>query len=163
MKTIGNFLEESKEIVNKFNDFILENDLDNNLKNICLVDHICYKCESSQSFEEWRKVFENNSKFIYQAIIAERRIVLVGFLEPIKTVLGDINYLELSDQKPDNSQKESFDHIEILSKDHKNKGSYEDFVKIFDKLKNEGVIKMKKTERPHHTTFDIELGKYNVG
>ncbi|MFA6018455.1 MAG: VOC family protein [Patescibacteria group bacterium] len=77
------------------------------------ADHICYKCADSTEFEAIRKMFEFESAFIYQSIVSKRRIALIKFLVPIKTALGSIDLLELSDQKPDNSQTSGFDHIEM--------------------------------------------------
>ncbi len=157
-KNLFIFLENSGEIINVFNDFIIKN----NLQSSAFVDHICYKCENSENYENIRKMFEQNSNFIYQAIISNRRIAVIKLWEPIKTILGDISTLELSDQKADNSQTEGFDHIEIVAKNYKEVGSYENFVNIFEKLKEEGKIEMKKSVRPHHTTYDITLGRYNL-
>lgn len=63
--------------------------------------------------------------------------------------MGTINFLELSDQKPDGSQIDAFDHIEV----YPTKISYE---KMIGELgKSEQIILV---ERPHHTTHDIEIG-----
>lgn len=105
---------------------------------------------TAESFERIRKLFECASKYIYQSIISNRKIAIVRFEEGISTTLGMINYLELSDQKPDNSQKEGFDHIEAYPKEW----SYEDMVHQFEKT--ETAIKV---ERPHHTTHDIDIGE----
>ena len=157
-KNLPTFLENSGEIINIFNDFVRQN----NLIDSAFVDHICYRCENSENYENIRKMFEQNSNFIYQAIISNRRIAVIKLKESINTVLGDIFVLELSDQKADNSQSEGFDHIEIVAKNYKEVGSYENFVNIFEKLKEEGKIEMKKSVRPHHTTYDITLGRYNL-
>ena len=93
-----------------------------------------------------RKMLETESIFVYQSIISKRRIAIVKFVAPIKTVLGEIWFLELSDQKPDVSQTSGFDHIEIYPK----AGSME---QLANDLESKGFA-LEKIERPHHTTFD---------
>lgn len=78
------------------------------------LDHICYKCESKEEYETLRSFFEIEDKFVYQSIISKRRISIIGFKKHIKSIFGDIKYLELSDQKPDKSQKSKVDHIEPI-------------------------------------------------
>ncbi|MBP9827943.1 VOC family protein [Patescibacteria group bacterium] len=113
------------------------------------ADHICYKCGSQEEYEELRAFFDYHSDFVYQSIISARRIAIVKFTTPIATELGDIWYLELSDQKPDGSQVSGFDHIEIYPLT----GSLDDFAL---QLEGQGVA-LEKTVRPHHTTYDTLL------
>lgn len=115
------------------------------------ADHICYKCSSSTEFESLRAMFEHESTFVYQSIISKRRIAVIEFLNPLATALGDIYYLELSDQKPDGSQSSGFDHIEI----YPSAGSVEELVEV---LEQKGVS-LEKTVRPHHTTFDLAINE----
>lgn len=119
------------------------------------ADHICYKCGSTEEFEAIRKMFEAESAFIYQSIISKRRIAIVKFVTPIKTALGEIWFLELSDQKPDGSQTSGFDHIEICP----NEGSMEALAASLEAL----GASFEKIERPHHTTFDgFIVGDFKV-
>lgn len=115
------------------------------------ADHICYKCASPESFEEMRRTFESMSAWVYQAIIANRRIAYIKLKAPIDTSLGPIWYLELSDQKPNGSQEEGFDHIEVYPTDV----SYNELVERLNK-----TDKVVKVERPHHTTHDIDIGGF---
>ena len=111
------------------------------------ADHICYKCSSSDEFESMRAMFEMNSGFMYQSMITGRRIAIVQFQESMKTSLGPIRFLELSDQKPDGSQKSEFDHIEI----YPTSGS---MTELASALELKGVVG-ERIVRPHHTTFDV--------
>lgn len=113
------------------------------------ADHLCYKCGSTQEFEQLRAMFEQESAFIYQSVISQRRIAIVAFREPIGTALGDIRFLELSDQKPDSSQDSGFDHIEI----YPNSGTMD---ALADTLESKGTT-FTKIERPHHTTYDAVI------
>ncbi len=119
------------------------------------ADHICYKCADSAEFEHLRALFEHESVFIYQSIISKRRIAIIKFLQPLKTPLGDISLLELSDQKPDNSQKSGWDHIEIYPVDQ----SLEYLVQYLE----QNTVIFEKVVRPHHTTFDATIfGNFKV-
>lgn len=113
------------------------------------ADHLCYKCSSSDEFESVRHILESSSSFVYQSIISERRIAIIKFLQPIPTALGPIWFLELSDQKPDGSQKSEFDHIEI----YPTSGTMDELATL---LESQGEIP-EKIVRPHHTTYDIFL------
>ena len=66
-----------------------------------------------------------------------------------KTDVGEIDLIELSDQRPDGSQTEGFDHIEI----YPTIGTYDELVEDFV---GRG-IEIKEVVRPHHTTHDINI------
>lgn len=134
-----------KPLIGQFNSFCEKN----GLVGLIAVDHICIKCSSKSRYESWRWKFENESPFIYQTIISERRISLIRLNEPLSTLVGDIRYLELSDQKPDNSQIDRIDHLEIIPKNIT-------YTELIEKLKW-GNCPMKLVTRPHHTTHDIIL------
>lgn len=140
------FFDNAKPMIDAFNAFVT----DYQLVDRAAADHLCYKCGSAASFEEIRRSFEHESAFIYQSIISQRRIAIIHFREPIITALGPIFLLELSDQKPDGSQKEGFDHIEIYPISGLTPS-------LTDHLRLLGVD-MKTVVRPHHTTHDIHLG-----
>jgi predicted metalloenzyme YecM len=145
MDTVEEFYAESGKLIGLFNAFAVKHSLAGRAQ----ADHICYKCGSKESFEKVRKMFEDTSEYIYQAVISNRRIAIIRFKQGMETSLGVINFLELSDQKPDNSQHDGFDHIEAYAVGR----SYEEMVKEL-----EASEKVVKVERPHHTTHDIDMG-----
>lgn len=114
------------------------------------ADHICYKCGDTAEFEALRAMFEAAGASLYQSTISKRRIAVVKFLAPIATALGNIHFLELSDQKPDGSQTSGFDHIEI----YPNAGSMD---ALATQLEAAGT-NFEKVFRPHHTTYDAVIG-----
>lgn len=145
MNTIEDFYSGADEYVALFNAFAAKHALVGRAG----ADHICYKCGSAESYEKIRAMFESNSKYIYQAIISRRRIAIIKLSKGIDTVLGPIEYVELSDQKPDNSQSDSYDHIEAFPIGQ----SYDEMVSEF-----ESTERVEKVVRPHHTTHDIDIG-----
>ena len=120
-----------------------------------VADHICYRCVDAEEFERLRAMFEHDSRFIYQSIIAKRRIAVIGFEPGIPTTLGELRVLELSDQKPDGSQTSGFDHIEIFP----TQGTVDD---LAAQLTGQGTH-FEKVVRPHHTTYDAAIsGTFKV-
>lgn len=65
------------------------------------------------------------------------------------TPLGEISLLELSDQKPDNSQTSGFDHVEIYPLS----GSMDELAATLASI----GTSFEKTVRPHHTTYDMKI------
>jgi predicted metalloenzyme YecM len=132
--------------VERFDNFASKNALAGKVA----ADHICYKCGSSESFEHTRSLFEHESDYIHQSIISNRRIAYIRLKGGIATSLGPIYFLELSDQKPDSSQREGFDHIEV----YPTAQPYEDLIAQLELFET-----VTKVERPHHTTHDIDIGE----
>lgn len=129
----------------EFNSFCEENMLIGKVK----ADHIGLKCSTTEKYENQRRLFESDSIFIYQSVISKRRISIIGLNGGVKTIVGELRYVELSDQKPDNSQKDCVDHLEIVPVGI----SYEELV---SDLQMNGVV-VKEIIRPHHTTYDVVL------
>jgi predicted metalloenzyme YecM len=153
--TVDAFFAAARPIITAFNAWV------KTYEPKAIADHLCYKCGSAQEFERIRKLFEGESAYIRQSIISGRRIAVIRFKGPdpsqvaIPTKLGDIHYLELSDQKPDGSQKSGFDHIEIVP----TRGTMKT---LAERLMERGVP-FTKSVRPHHTTYDTVItGGYEV-
>ena len=151
MPACENFYKEADGLLQEFDSFVSST----KLEGVALPDHICFKCGSIESFEEIRCLLEKEAKFVHQANISGRRIAMIKLPKGFQTSLGEITVLELSDQKPNNSQTEGFDYIEIYPVNN----AFEDFVREIETAK----VPMNKIERPHHTTYDIPLGdSYNI-
>ena len=137
--------EMSKSLVLQLNSFCEEH----GLVGLVQADHICIRCSSNDIYEKRRRDMEKESRFVYQSMIAGRRISVIGLADHLVTSIGDIRYLELADQKPDNSQIDRIDHIEIVP-------TTVSYTEVVARLTKDGV-EMKETVRPHHTTHDITL------
>lgn len=137
------FFNAAQKPVNAFNRWVKK------LPSKTKADHIGYACINSTEFEDIRSLFEQESAFIYQSLISQRRIAIIKLLRPLKTSCGEIWYLELADQKPDGSQVSGFDHIEM----YPSKGTMESLLKAY---KDKGIA-FDKVERPHHVTYDMLL------
>jgi predicted metalloenzyme YecM len=148
-ETLDNFFTDAQSYINQFNIWAEQT------KPSARADHLCYKCSDAIEFEFLRGLFETASCFIYQSIISNRRIVIIKFKKPLETVLGQVWFLELSDQKTDGSQTGGFDHLEIFP----SAGSIEQLVEQLTEQK----VPLEKIVRPHHTTYDAEIfGSFKV-
>lgn len=119
-------LNNLKDYLDLFQQAIAESKVETN--NIS-IDHICYKCASSEEFEKLRNEFEFKDRFVYQAIISSRRIAYIGMQDPLNSYLGEVYFLELCDQKSDGSQIGGVDHIELIPKEI----DYSELVNRFNK------------------------------
>ena len=140
------FLRQAREATDKFDKFARSHDV----QKLARADHICYKCGSRKSFESIRTMLEGYSDFAYQSVISERRIAYIKLRGSVPSELGPIRFIELSDQKPDGSQVEGFDHIEVYPL----AGTYIEMIVWLGKA----GIQLTKVKRPHHTTHDADIG-----
>jgi predicted metalloenzyme YecM len=113
------------------------------------ADHICFKCASSEEFEMMRTMLERESVYMFQSFISERRIAYFMLQSGIKSDLGNVHYVELSDQKPDGSQRSGFDHVECYP------APGVSYTLLTERLSKVGAVK--EVKRPHHTTHDLQL------
>jgi predicted metalloenzyme YecM len=118
------------------------------------ADHICWKCETTAEFETMRAMCEPQSLYLYQSYISGRRIAYFKFAHPFITSLGSIYFLELADQKPDQSQTSGLDHIEIYP--HGTSVGT-----LVSHLESHNVV-LQKIVRPHHTTFDLAIDDHHM-
>ncbi len=150
IQNIEEFFGEAEKSLYSVNNFFEKQ----SLKDLVQADHLGYKCATHEEFEILRKIFEFNSLYIYQSIIVERRIAIIRLQKPLQTSCGDMYYLELSDQKPDNSFVRGFEHVEVYPQN----GNIDELVKFLQ----EKNISIEKTEKPHHTTWDFFVEGFKV-
>jgi predicted metalloenzyme YecM len=147
-ESIRDFYDQAAEAVKAFDAFVSQQELSGRV----VADHICYKCDSSESYEGMRAVFELRGAWLYQEVLGGRRIATIRTNESLETAAGAITLIELSDKKPDKpgeTQREGFDHIEI----YPTAGTYDELVQT---LQSRG-LKVDEKKREHHTTHDIKL------
>lgn len=143
MNTLEGFFTEAREYLSLFDVWAEP------FPALARVDHLGYKCGSKEEFEACRALLEPELDFLYQSYISGRRIAFCKFKPALKTVLGDIAFLELSDQKPDGSQVSGFDHLEIYPL----VGTMEAFASHCAQV----GFPFTPSLRPHHATYDRPL------
>lgn len=154
MQNKQEFLETLQNYISEIDEYFFSRKL--NISGL-RIDHICYKCANKDEFEKIRGWFEFEKDLIYQAIISKRRIAIIIFTNKLRSKFGDVCVLELSDQKPDNSQVSSIDHVEIIwtseSLDKNTGKNYEDLKNKFIEFR----FKLEEDAKPHHTTYNFNL------
>lgn len=78
------------------------------------IDHICYDCGDSGSYERMFEMLSPTYSHFDTSLIGGRKISVFTLTEPFFAYGREVSVLELCDQKPDGTQKEGFDHIEVL-------------------------------------------------
>lgn len=147
MESMLHFYCGAKGVAEALDGFVSEN----GLRRSVVADHICYKCDSSESYEHMRRLLEPNSTFMYQSFISDRRIAYFKLQTPVSSsTAGNVYFIELSDQKPDGSQKDKFDHVEI----YPSEGIEYDYLVGHLKQRSNTV---EYVDRPHHSTHDVIL------
>jgi predicted metalloenzyme YecM len=144
------FYQDAERILNNVGIFFEQHQLLSQIQ----FDHIGFKCSSAEEFEIMRKIFESGSDYFFQSIISNRRIAIIKLSSPIQTTFGVVSVLELSDQKPDQSQKSGFDHLEVYPVE----GSVEKLVKCIQ----EKGIDIHQEIKHHHTTWDFFVDNFKV-
>lgn len=82
--TLDDFYSEAEPYVRLFDTFAEKHQLVGRAQ----ADHLCYKCDSREVFEYTRGLFEAGDGYIFQSIIAKRRIAVIRLPRPIQTALG---------------------------------------------------------------------------
>lgn len=135
----------TKPLVGQFNLFCEQQ----GLVGLVEVDLLCIKCSDNEIYEARREDAFTVSDYMYESMVSDRRVSFFKMKEPIATNVGAIAYIELCDQKPDNSQDDRISHFTIVPLTI----SYEEVVA---KLKQNGVDVI-ETIRPHYTSADSKL------
>lgn len=126
------------------------------------VDHVGYKCSSHSEYKKIRGLFMSQQHhfavWTYESYISNRKISYVRFKNPVTiiTMHGEIqiNYLEIQDQKPDNSQISGIDHVEILPKGKITQELLIEKLQLFQ-------YNVKLGGKEHHVTYDFEIPYLN--
>ena len=145
LQNLEDLAELAKKPLEEFNAFCIEHELLGKV----VADHIGFKCGSSETYVGIRAALESKVAFLYQSIISNRRISILGLPQGLPSRVGPLNYLQLSDQKPDGSQVDGIDHLEIVPLSVTYEGLLADL--------QARHVKMKEIIRPHHITYDIVL------
>ncbi len=143
--TIEEFYEQSQGLIDAVNAF----DSRYSASAFAEIDHLCYRCGSHESYLALKELLWPVTVYRYESPIGRRAISLIRLKRTVPSQFGPIHFLELSDQKPDHSQVDGFDHVEIYPK----VGSVSSLEHRFANL----GTRFEKTVRPHHTTYDLKL------
>jgi hypothetical protein len=145
-KNQGKTLRElSMPLVSQLNSFCE----DNGLTGLVEADFICMKCSDSEVYEARKADMESKIEYSFETTTSGRRTSLMKLKDAIPTIVGSIEYLELQDQKPDNSQDDRISCIAIVPVTL----SYEE---VRNQMEEKGLPVI-EIARPHYTSSDIKL------
>lgn len=119
------------------------------LRDCISPDHVGYKCSSTEEYEAIKSSLLLMAELENETVISGRRIAYfkLGCSIAISTEAGAIEYVELQDQKPDNSQTSRFDHLEIVPKGINHSD-------LIDRIETLGYT-VAIDDKSHHTTWRI--------
>ena len=111
-------------------------------------DHLGYDCDCKIAYERIRRRFEaQHGLYCYTSFISGRRISLIRLKVPIRVANHAVEFLELSEQKPDGSQHAGFDHAEVLPNGCS--------IGKVARTASQSGLEVRENKKPHHTTYDI--------
>lgn len=144
MRSFGIFKLTVENALKGFNSWSL------NLPACVESDHICWKCASSDEYEQMLLVLKPQCFFVYESMISGRRIAILKLKVGFESESGFFRFVELSDQKPDGSQVSGLDHLQVY---HRKLIAEQ----LAEELETKGGLKFVKVFRPHHTTYEADL------
>ena len=78
------------------------------------MDHICYRVESVEQYESFKKMLDSHGECINESQIAGRPIALYKLHQPIQYEGRDIYLFELPAPKASKFYKEGYEHVEFV-------------------------------------------------
>jgi predicted metalloenzyme YecM len=121
------------------------------LQRLLILDHICFKCRSSEEFDSVRSILERNppSDLLHQVMLAGRRVAYFRLADGFD--LGEtVRYVELCDRKPAADDSFGFHHVEVYP------SGQIPYEALLNRLTTLG-LQVRLKSRPHHTTHDWNL------
>lgn len=81
---------------------------------LAMMDHLCYRVESSERYAELFQSFEANAVMIGEVEVGGRPIATFEFTDPIESGGWKIPYLELPAPKDGSPYSEGLEHVEFV-------------------------------------------------
>jgi len=79
------------------------------------LDHICYRVETTERYEELRDTLRQEHEELIEGIIGGRRIATFRLAEPLPYHHRAIPLLELPEPKPGSFYREGWEHVEFVT------------------------------------------------
>lgn len=107
------FYESAQEFVQKVERVFDEERI--YLKHDWEIDHLCYRVESQERYEELKNEFSKFSELLIESLVNGRNIATYRLQEPIPLLGFDVELVELPAPKPGKLVQEGFEHFEIVA------------------------------------------------
>lgn len=78
------------------------------------IDHVCYRVESEEQYQQFKKIFLTQGKLLIESEVNGRLISTFKLFQPIRVNNFLIELVELPAPKKSKPQKEGFEHLEIV-------------------------------------------------
>lgn len=78
------------------------------------LDHICYRTETNEEYEEMKIFFSHHGDCIYESKIGWRMISLYKLFKPLEYKWREIPLVELPAPKSYNTHKSGWEHVEFV-------------------------------------------------
>lgn len=162
IKNAGKYFQEFCSYVQKTKDQEIKLNIHFSLFSCCGPDHLGYRCSSHEEYDELIEylITQEIITEIHREKIGEREISLVKLcIKATNDVGGNFSYIEICDQKPDNSQVFGFDHFELvyMKPTEHTVFSKTDTYKYF---KKEGKLSKKKRPNYRYQLYEINTGVF---
>jgi hypothetical protein len=144
ISSLEQYFRQGSAHVATFNAFVVKERIAERIR----ADHVCYRCDSSTLYDHVRRLFEMESRFIYQSLLGGRRVAYISTLRSFETEAGPLRFLQLTDARPQHCDKAQFHHVEAYPTD----GNYDLLISELGTRVN-----MTLDRRDHHVTHDVVL------
>lgn len=80
------------------------------------LDHYAYQASNAEDYDKMKADPEENSKFVHEALVDNRRVGMFKFLKPVEVLGYKISGYEIIEPKEGQITENRFDHIEFVLK-----------------------------------------------
>lgn len=84
------------------------------LDDLAMMDHLCYRVETLQRYDELKRELSDMEEFIGEAQVGGRSIATFEFTDPLQAHGWRIPYLELPEPKDGSPYPEGLEHVEFV-------------------------------------------------
>ena len=112
------------------------------------IDHICYRTQSLEAYEQHKSTFLNFSQFLGEAVVSGRPISTFELKNPIWFQNRRIDLVELPAPKEGRPTQEGFEHIEVVVNDT--------FQNLIEKFKHH-QLELKGLQKKFNQELEIVL------
>jgi len=82
---------------------------------IVLMDHLCYRVETQERYEELKKRLQDEAELVAANQVNGREIATFEFKEPLRAAGWTVPYLELPAPKQGSAYKDGLEHVELVT------------------------------------------------
>ena len=85
----------------------------------CVLDHVCYRVESIEEYERFKRELAGKAELVHEALISGRPIATYKLHSPLRYQrageVREISYLEVPSPKPGSPYRSGLEHAEFVT------------------------------------------------